>query len=57
MRANVSVHQTDDTIGCAFRAPQFSCANGLPSTCGIFAWLAAQAAAEEAGEGQKEITP
>lgn len=30
---------------------------GCPLTCGIFAWLAAHAAAEQACEGNKEITP
>jgi alkylated DNA nucleotide flippase Atl1 len=30
---------------------------GCPITCGIFAWIAANAAAEEAAEGRKRITP
>ena len=30
---------------------------GCPSTTGIFAWIAAHAAEEEAGEGRKRITP
>ena len=30
---------------------------GCPMTTGIFAWIAAHAAEEEAGEGKKNITP
>jgi alkylated DNA nucleotide flippase Atl1 len=30
---------------------------GYPLTCGIFSWVAAHAAVEEAAEGKKEITP
>ena len=30
---------------------------GCPITCGIFAWIAAHAAEEEAAEGKKHITP
>jgi hypothetical protein len=30
---------------------------GCPLTCGIFSWIAAYAAAEEAAEGKKRITP
>ena len=30
---------------------------GCPLTCGIFSWIAAYAAAEEASEGKKKITP
>jgi alkylated DNA nucleotide flippase Atl1 len=30
---------------------------GCPLTCGIFSWIAAHAAAEEAAEGKKRITP
>ena len=30
---------------------------GCPLTCGIFSWIAAYAAAEEAAEGKKKITP
>jgi len=30
---------------------------GCPITCGIFAWVAAHAAEEEAAEGKKDITP
>ena len=30
---------------------------GCPITCGIFAWIAAHAAAEAAAAGQKRITP
>lgn len=30
---------------------------GCPLTTGIFAWIAAHAAEEEAGEGRKKITP
>lgn len=30
---------------------------GCPLTCGIFAWIAAHAAMEEAAEGGKRITP
>jgi hypothetical protein len=30
---------------------------GCPLTCGIFSWITAYAAAEEAAEGKKKITP
>lgn len=30
---------------------------GCPLTCGIFSWIAANAAAEKAAEGKKKITP
>jgi len=30
---------------------------GCPLTCGIFSWIAAHAAAEEAAEGKEKITP
>jgi len=30
---------------------------GCPLTCGIFSWIAAYAAEEEAAEGKKKITP
>ena len=30
---------------------------GCPLTCGIFSWIAAHAAAEEAAEGKKRTTP
>jgi alkylated DNA nucleotide flippase Atl1 len=30
---------------------------GCPLTCGIFSWIAAHAAAEAAGAGQKKVTP
>jgi hypothetical protein len=30
---------------------------GCPLTCGIFSWIAAHAAAEEAAEDKKKITP
>lgn len=30
---------------------------GCPLTCGIFSWIAAHAAMEEASEGRKKITP
>ncbi len=30
---------------------------GCPLTCGIFSWIAAHAAVEEAAEGKKETTP
>jgi alkylated DNA nucleotide flippase Atl1 len=30
---------------------------GCPLTCGIFSWIVAHAAEEEAGEGKKRITP
>jgi hypothetical protein len=30
---------------------------GCPLTCGIFAWIAAHAAEEEAAEGKKKVTP
>ena len=30
---------------------------GCPLTCGIFTWIAAHAAAENAAEGKKKITP
>jgi alkylated DNA nucleotide flippase Atl1 len=30
---------------------------GCPLTCGIFSWIAAHAAAEEAAAGRREITP
>lgn len=30
---------------------------GCPLTCGIFSWIAANAAAEEAAAGKKRITP
>ncbi len=30
---------------------------GCPLTCGIFSWIAAHAAAEEAAAGRQEITP
>ncbi len=30
---------------------------GCPLTCGIFSWVVAHAAAENAGEGKKDITP
>jgi len=30
---------------------------GCPLTCGIFSWIAANAAAEEAAAGKKKITP
>ncbi len=30
---------------------------GCPLTCGIFSWIAAHAAAEEASEGNKTVTP
>jgi len=30
---------------------------GCPLTCGIFSWIAAHAAVEEAREGNREITP
>jgi alkylated DNA nucleotide flippase Atl1 len=30
---------------------------GCPLTCGIFSWIVAHAAEEEAGEGRKRITP
>jgi alkylated DNA nucleotide flippase Atl1 len=30
---------------------------GCPLTCGVFSWIAAHAAVEEAAEGKKETTP
>jgi alkylated DNA nucleotide flippase Atl1 len=30
---------------------------GCPLTCGIFAWIAAHAADEAAGEGEDDVTP
>lgn len=38
-------------------AKKHSASIGCPITCGIFAWVAAHAAAEEAAKGEKNITP
>lgn len=38
-------------------ARKHSATIGCPITTGIFAWIAAHAAAEEAAEGKKDITP
>lgn len=38
-------------------AKQHSTEAGCPITCGIFAWIAAHAAEEEAAAGKKKITP
>jgi alkylated DNA nucleotide flippase Atl1 len=38
-------------------AKQHAAEAGCPITCGIFAWIAAHAAEEAAGEGKKKITP
>ena len=42
---------------CKIIARKLGADIGCPLTCGIFTWIAAHAAAEEAAEGKKKTTP